>query len=679
MDMRSTDDHDVDDELYASRTMLREIIDNIPQRVFWKNRDCVFLGCNQAFATDMGFADPDALMGKTDFDVSSNANGHLYRADDMAVMESGNPKTDYEEQQLRADGRTVWLKTCKVPLRDKRGVVVGVLGTYEDITERKRAQEERDRFFTLSLDMLAIASADGSFTRLNPAFESTLGISASEILSGSLLDLVHRDDRAATERELAKLDGGVRALEFVNRCRCRDGGYKWLSWRAVPHEGLLYMVAHDVTPLKDADAALRCANEELEQRVADRTAELVRANAELTAAKERADTASQAKSEFLSRMSHELRTPMNAILGFGQILDRPGLTALQQECVHYILRGGRHLLDLINEVLDIARVEAGRMELSVEPIPLAELVTEACALVRPLASDRGIRICEEGFATCSAHVLADRQRLKQVFLNLLSNAIKYNVAAGRVDVLCTEQEDGTIRIAVRDTGPGITEAELPKLFSPFERLSAATSDVEGTGLGLVLSQRLITAMGGTLKVDSVVGVGTTFYVELPRAASPQDAYADQKSGGMPAAALDAAVRDLTILCVEDNLSNLRLMEVLLQGGPGVTLLAAMQGSVGIDLACLHRPDVILLDLNLPDISGKEVLGRLRTNPATAQIPVIVISADATPNQVERLIAAGAQAYLTKPLDISDFVRVLNEVLQAANPERGLRLPKALAA
>jgi signal transduction histidine kinase/ActR/RegA family two-component response regulator len=407
--------------------------------------------------------------------------------------------------------------------------------------------------------------------------------------------------------------------------------------------------------LQEANSNLRSAHAELETRVGERTAELQRAV-------EEADRANHAKSEFLSRMSHELRTPLNAILGFGQILDKQPLTPLQEESVQYILKGGRHLLDLINEILDLARVEAGHIELSLEPIALAEIICESCALVRPLAAERTISL-DSGAATFGgSHVLADRQRLKQALINLLSNAIKYNRSGGQVRVYCFPRPDNRLCIAVQDTGMGMTPEEQQRLFIPFERLDAARSGVEGTGLGLALAHRLVTAMGGSLTLESLPGEGTTFFLELPLVSSPEEILEGQL---IRIGALEADISSeqrATILYIEDNLSNMRLLEILLRSRPGITLLTAMQGSIGLDLARQHAPDLILLDLNLPDISGREVLARLQASALTRDIPVIILSADATASQIERLHSAGARAYLTKPLDVSEFLHTLDTVL-----------------
>ncbi len=387
-----------------------------------------------------------------------------------------------------------------------------------------------------------------------------------------------------------------------------------------------------------------------------------RAVAEIHEARREADAANLAKSEFLSRMSHELRTPLNAILGFGQILDKQDLMPLAKESVDYIIRGGRHLLGLVNEILDIASVEAGRLELSLEPIALDDIVPEACSLMRPLAMERNIHLCEDTSEVIGNYILADHQRLKQVLINLISNAIKYNRESGQVEVLCEPKSDEWMTISVRDTGFGIAPEDLSKLFAPFERLNASTSGIEGTGLGLVLSQRLVTAMGGTLEVESILGQGTTFIIALPRTTSPKEQLSNLPEAALALNASKESERTYSVLCIEDNPSNLRLIEIILKSRSDITLLTAIQGSVGLDLARQHEPDIILLDLNLPDIHGKDVLARLQQSAITRDIPVIIISADATSNQVERLLKDGAKAYLTKPLDVVLFLDTLEEFL-----------------
>jgi signal transduction histidine kinase/ActR/RegA family two-component response regulator len=374
-----------------------------------------------------------------------------------------------------------------------------------------------------------------------------------------------------------------------------------------------------------------------------------------------ADRANRAKTEFLSRMSHELRTPMNAILGFAQLMEMDSLTPEHRESVEHILKGGRHLLELINEVLDIARVEAGRLTLSPEPVQVSDVVREALELIGPLADRRHLRMHGEA-RTCDWYVIADRQRLKQVLLNLLSNAVKYNREGGTLTVSCEGSRPGRVRLKVNDTGLGISAEEIDRLFVPFERLGAAQTGVEGTGLGLALCKRLIEAMGGALGVKSTVGQGSTFWVDLAQAEDPREQLKQIEMNAPVPAGLTASTHAGVVLYIEDNLPNLELIQRLLMHRPEVRVLPAMQGGLGLDLAREHRPDLVLLDLHLPDITGEEVLRRLRGASETSHIPVVVISADATPGQIKRLLSAGANAYLTKPLDVKRLFTLLDEIL-----------------
>jgi signal transduction histidine kinase len=399
---------------------------------------------------------------------------------------------------------------------------------------------------------------------------------------------------------------------------------------------------------------------ELERRVEERTQALREATAE-------ADRANRAKSEFLSRMSHELRTPLNAVLGFAQLLEMDALSSRQGESVGQILRAGRHLLGLIDEVLEISRIEAGRLRLSVEPVPVDHTVRQAVELIRPSATGQRVALRAEPVDE-RLHVLADRQRLHQVLLNLLSNAVKYNRAAGTVSVACEPVAGDRLRITVTDTGEGIAPDKLARLFTPFDRLGAEASPIEGTGLGLALSKTLVEAMGGVMHVQSRPGLGSSFGVELSLVPGP-----DASAEAVPAPPARPPVvagpeRPRTILYVEDNLSNLRFVETVLARRPGVTLLSAMQGRVGLDLAGAHRPDLILLDRHLPDMAGDEVFARLREDPRTREIPVVILSADAIPSGMRPLLEAGVRAYLTKPLDVHALLAVIDGCFGPTAPD-----------
>ena len=374
-------------------------------------------------------------------------------------------------------------------------------------------------------------------------------------------------------------------------------------------------------------------------------------------AEQAAEAANRAKSEFLSRMSHELRTPLNGVLGFAQLLELDVLSARQRESVEHILKGGRHLLRLIDEVLDLARIETGKLSVSLEPVLAGEAIRGALDLIRPQAAAREVTLAPE--ITGDVFVRADRQRLQQVLLNLLSNAVKYNHDGGTVTISCAPAaEPGRVRVAVTDTGPGIAPAMQERLFTPFDRLGAEQTGIEGTGLGLSLSRRLVEAMGGRLLVDSRPGDGATFIVELAAAEAPAVAAPPVDDAGVTAA--PPPIQG-TVLYVEDNLANLRLVERVLGRRPGLTLLSAMQGSHGLELARSHRPGLVLLDLHLPDLRGDELLARLRRDARTRDIPVVVLSADATAGQIRQLLAAGARAYLTKPLDVTELLGLVDEV------------------
>jgi PAS domain S-box-containing protein len=518
-------------------------------------------------------------------------------------------------------------------------VLGGVVGALAD--RLRRVSEESTRFWELSTDLLCTAGFDGYFKRLNPAWERTLGWTPNELRSRPFVDFVHPEDRERSEAEAARLTTpGHEAVEFENRYRCKDGSYRTLLWSAtaMPEERLIYAIARDSTDRKLAERAAAAAREEAER-------------------------ANEAKSEFLSRMSHELRTPLNSVLGFAELLWMDGVTGEQRDYVGQIRKSGRHLLDLINEVLDLSRIEAGQMSMSPEPVQLRAAVVEAVEMIAPEAASRGISLEPDYNEVCDCYVQADQQRLKQVLLNLLSNAVKYNRTDGSVRISCTKGHGGTPSVTVADTGHGIPEERLDRLFSPFDRLGAEHGEEGGTGLGLALSKRLVELMGGRLWAESDVGSGTTFWLELVPAEPPGLAGTRHFSDADAVAA--ASNSDLTVLYIEDNVSNFELIKSALARLGGPTLLSAMQGRLGIDLAIQHRPDVVLLDLHLPDMHGKDVLSELKSDPRTSSIPVIVLSADATERQVTRLLDASAYAYVTKPVDVRRFL----ETVQRAAGER----------
>jgi signal transduction histidine kinase/ActR/RegA family two-component response regulator len=422
---------------------------------------------------------------------------------------------------------------------------------------------------------------------------------------------------------------------------------------------------------------------ELGHRMAEAADLMQRRDQELRSAMGLAEQANRAKTEFLSRVSHELRTPLNAMLGFAQILDMEELSDNQHDDVNQILRGGRHLLGLINEVLDISRIETGDLAMSLEPVLLADVTGEVARLLQSLAGRRQVRLIVDPTVGQAGLVRGDRQRLSQILMNLVSNAIKYNVEDGTVTVAAAQPRPNVVRVTVTDTGPGISPENLELLFAPFERLGAERTTVEGTGIGLALSRRLAEAMGGTLAVESRLGRGSTFWLEVPAAfdaydggevlvgaapaAVPAEPRPTAPGGAGPGAAatiergsIGTAPGRSLVLCIDDNSANLKVVEAALSRLPWVDVVSAETGRHGLELARRHRPDLVLLDLHLPDLTGEDVMRIMRTSSATAGIPVVVVSADATPGAIRRLLDKGAVAYLTKPLSVRQLLECVRE-------------------
>ena len=551
-------------------------------------------------------------------------------------------------EDLTSDGRAVLAATGEaVRVRGSRladGVaLVQITGEpRESETERalreseKRVQDLVDNVNTL----MYIKGLDGSYLLVNRHFEAMYGISRDEAPSRKNIDFFPQhiaDVYSANDRQV--LETG-RAMEFEEP---QEGGGAWLTLKF---------------PLFDTDGRLYGLGG-ISTDISGRSREV----ALVRRAKDEAERANEAKSEFLSRMSHELRTPLNSILGFGQLLQmelEPGPTRVS---VDRIVQAGRHLLTLINEVLEISRIEAHATMREVEPVEAVRPLADAVELLRPLAQDRRIEIVQDLHGGLYRCVLADPQRLTQVLLNVVSNAIKYNRVGGTVRITFRDVPDRRLRLSVEDTGFGIPEDAHDKVFMPFERAGADRTSAEGTGLGLTLARRLIEEMGGSIGIErSTPDVGTVFHIDLPLAPDgsvpPTGHMALRNADALESIAID----DGTVLYIEDNLANLDLVNALFAQVGDVRIIPAVQGNLGVELAERYEPDLVLLDLHLPDLDGDEVLRRLRAGPRTAAIPVIVLSADATSDQIERLKRAGAAEYVTKPIDVPVFLRAVKTAL-----------------
>jgi len=629
--------HEARAALRANEAFLRAILDYSKSAIWVKDRLGRYVLVNDAFARPFDMRAED-IVGKSAHELWPDSD-----IDDVdaTVVQTGAAITRDDVIDLPTGLHTVM--TVRFPLRDASDDIVGVAGIATDITERTRAERalaERQRLLETVIgacpDIVTVLDRRGRVREVSHVSAEVLGYDLDDAAQEDLEALIHPDDLPAVIDRYASLFVDPGAPPDVRyRVRHSDGHWVVLDTRA--H----VMLGDDGAP----DGAVVVSR--------DITGELG-VESELRASVDAAEEASRAKSEFLSRMSHELRTPLNAVLGFAQLLEMDELPVNRAEAVGHVVRAGRHLLDLVDEIPDIAHIESGNLELSIGAEPVLDVVGDAVDLSRPLAEVEGVGLVLESACSPATYVLADRQRLLQVFLNLLSNAVKYNHRGGLVRVIVELAPDHAVRVTVADTGVGIAPEEVHRLFAPFDRLGAEHSGIEGTGMGLMLSKHLVEHMGGSIYVQSALGEGAAFTIELPATSAPERADTD-----VPASSESAGVNtSLRVLHVEDDLANLELVEQVLARAGVVHLFAAMSGALGLELAREHRPDLVLLDLHLPDGPGLELLRQLRSDPRTADITVVVISADATPEQMQRATDSGAAAYLTKPVDVRDLLDVV---------------------
>ena len=574
----------------------------------------------------------------------------------------------YELTYIRKDGSRFPAVVSVTALRDDLGGIIGYLLIGTDNTARKQVEAEQklldqrlrdQQFYTRSLiesniDAIMTTDPAGIITDVNKQMEALTGCTRDELIGAPFKNYFTDPERA--EAGIKRVLGGSKVTDYELTARARDGRETVVSYNA--------------TTFHDRDRKLQgvfaAARDVTERKRFERTQQ--ENNVELKRAKAAAEKANLAKSDFLSSMSHELRSPLNAILGFAQLInsDSPPPTPSQTASIDQILHAGWYLLELINEILDLAQIESGKLALSLEPTSLAEVMFECRAMIEPQGQRRGIKMTFPRF-DIPCVVDADRTRLKQVLINLLSNAIKYNQANGTVvvDCDCATSDPERVRISVRDTGAGLPPDMLMQLFQPFNRLGRETGAEEGTGIGLVMSKRLVELMGGAIGVESTVGLGSVFWFDLNPAVAPRLTIDQAESTAIAQAQVRHGAPLRTLLYVEDNPANLKLIEQLIARRPDMRLLSARDGNLGIQLARANHPEVILMDINLPGISGIEALKILREDPGTAHIPVVALSANAMPRDIEKGLLAGFFRYLTKPIKVNEFMNTLDEALEFA--------------
>ena len=579
----------------------------------------------------------------------------------------------YELTYIRKDGSRFPAIVSVTALRDAQDTIIGYLLIGTDNTARKEIEAEQKQlsqrlrdhqFYTRSLfesniDALMTTDPSGIITDVNKQMEALTGCTRDELIGAPFKGYFTVPELAEAGIKLVLRNKKVTNYELTARAR----------------DGRETLVSLNAATLYDRDRRLQgvfaAARDVSERKRLDQI--LLEKNLELEGARALAEKANLAKSDFLSSMSHELRSPLTAIVGFAQLMESSAAdppSPEQKESLAQILQAGWHLLTLINEILDLAKVESRQVPLSVEPVSLDECLAECRDMIVPQAEDRGIRMVFPEFKT-PCYVLADRTRVKQVIINLLSNAVKYNRPQGTVTVDCAAAGPERIRISIRDTGAGLSPEDQAKLFQPFNRLGQEACGEEGTGIGLVVAKRLVELMGGVIGVESVVGEGCLFHFELS-SASGLPAHAEPAEASVrvsPPASRDGQLR--TVLYVEDNPANLKLVEQIIARHPDLHLLTAVNGSDGIALARSSLPDVILMDINLPGLNGYEVLKRLRADPATQHIPAIAVSANAMPPDVERGLNAGFIRYLTKPIDVDEFLKSISLALAGVTEEPSL--------
>ncbi len=641
-----------------------ELYDLAPVGYFTVNEAGLITQANLTAASLLG-VDRAALIRKPLSRFIVKADQDIYYLHRKKLLESGEPLA-CELRMLKSDGTAFWVQLGATAAQDAEGAPE-LRAVLSDINERKQAEAARllsdvrlSGLVYSVLDAIIAIDAKHCIILFNPAAERMFGFSAAQVLGLSLDRLVPSRFRSAHGKQI---------LSYADTKSSSRGMGKSGDIFGLHADGHEFPIDASISQLEvNGEKIFTVMLRDVSER--DRLYQaLQEKNIAVESARAAADKANLAKSEFLSNMSHELRTPLGAILGFAQLMDSgtTPLTTVQKRSIDQILKAGWYLLDLINEILDLALIESGKLSLSLESVSLASVMHECQTMTEAQAQKRGITMTFPRFET-PCFVKADHTRVKQILINLLSNAIKYNAVSGTIVVECTKSAAQRIRISISDTGAGLTPDQISHLFQPFNRLGQESTSEQGTGIGLVMAKRLIELMDGDIGVVSQLGKGSTFWFELNLTSAPAlTASAVTLPEPVQATARDNAPQR-TLLYVEDNPANLMLVEDIIKRRPDITLLTAVDGFAGIKLAVAMLPDVILMDINLPGINGIQVREILAANPATRHIPVVALSANAMPHDIQKGLEAGFFRYLTKPIRVMEFMTTLDVALKHAQSQ-----------
>jgi len=635
-----------EEALLASRAAYESLVESLPLNVFRKDLGGRIVSANQRFCESAG-RPLDEILGKTDLDLYPPENAQKYRHDDRQVIETGNVFEAVEEN-YGPDHQKRYVHVLKAPARDANGQIVGIQGMYWDVTERVRAQEEFDRLFSVSLDMMCIAEVDGCFQRINPAFEKSLGYHPEELLGRPILELVHPEDRAGAERAFRQLLAGRDMVGFESRYRCQDGSYRWLAWTCPApgyRERRIYAVARDTTVRK-------------------------RAELELNKAKAAAEAANQAKSDFMANMSHEIRTPLNAIIGMTELVLRDRMNSEQrEEYLSMVLESGEALLDVINDVLDFSKVEAGKLELECEPFTLRDCLGDAMRSLATRVRSTDLEIASDIQPEVPHVLLGDAGRLRQIVVNLIGNALKFTERGEIVlsaHLLTQTDQEVEIEFAVRDTGIGIPPEKMEGIFEAFEQVDTTlTRRFGGTGLGLAICRRLTELMHGRIWVESVPDEGSLFHFtgRFPYTIGATDYQA----------AIPVAIQGTRVLLVEDNETSRRILTEMLASWELVPT-AVSRAREALQLLGRSGPEVpdyelLVTDINMPDMDGLTLVEQLRERPRWRHLPVVLLSSAHVRNEFEQCERLNVSAQVAKPIKQSDL---LDAITRAVGSQQGAR-------